>query len=133
MRIVNDATLAALGCSRGSGREFVVTLGTGFGTALVVDDVEQRIRDVGAEQFVDGGTYDELLGEPSRRSNEDTWNSLLLLAIRSFASEFSADTVHVGGGNARRVTPGLFSSEDFAVVLHDNAAPLRGAAKLFSR
>ena len=72
VRIVNDATLAALGCSRGSGREFVVTLGTGFGTALVVDDVEQRIRDVGAEQFADGDTYDELLGKPSRCRNEDT-------------------------------------------------------------
>jgi polyphosphate glucokinase len=131
VRVVNDATLAALGCSRGVGREFVVTLGTGFGIALVVDGVVERIRDVGAEVYVDDRTYDELLGEPSRRDNEQEWNAFLRSAVQSFVCEFRADTVHLGGGNARRVTPDLFMGESFTVVLHDNEAPLRGAAKLF--
>lgn len=133
VRVVNDATLAALGCSSGIGREFVVTLGTGFGVALVVDGAVERIRDVGAELFLDGGTYDEKLGEISRRDDEVKWNTMLRRAIESFASEFDATTVHVGGGNARRVTPGLFRENNFVVVMHGNEAPLRGAVKLFHR
>ena len=74
VRVVNDATLAALGCCEGVGRELVVTLGTGAGIALVVNGEPERIRDVGGEAFLDAQTYDQLLGEPSRLRDEVRWN-----------------------------------------------------------
>ncbi|MGH9019507.1 MAG: ROK family protein [Acidimicrobiales bacterium] len=130
VRVVNDATLAALGCSRGQGRELVVTLGTGFGIALVVDGSATRIRDVGAEDFGGLGTYDEVFGEPSRARDGELWRERLIVALGRFAAEFSASTVHVGGGNARVVEPSWFDARTFGVVRHDNRASLRGAARL---
>jgi polyphosphate glucokinase len=131
VRVVNDATLAALGCCEGKGRELVFTLGTGFGIALVEDDVNVGIRDVGDEVFLDGGTYDEVLGDHARSQNEELWNERVVAAVTNFVEEFSADVVHLGGGNARLVDVARFEGQPWRVVVNDNVATLRGAAKLF--
>ncbi len=133
VRVVNDATLAALGCVSGVGRELVFTLGTGFGIALVVDGQPVRIRDVGAEAFTGGRSYDQALGEHARAHDEEGWLALLRVALVGFVAEFAATTVHLGGGNARRVDLGLLDDVADVVVLNDNDAPLRGAARLFAR
>ncbi len=131
VRVVNDATLAALGCCQGMGRELVFTLGTGFGIALVIDGTVVRIRDVGAELFTEGQTYDRLLGDHARSQGEGRWNDLLVKAVSGFVEEFSATTVHLGGGNSRRVNLSLFTGLGVPVVINDNDATLRGAVKLF--
>jgi len=131
VRVVNDATLAALGCCQGRGRELVFTLGTGFGIALVVDGTNVRIRDVGDEGFLEGETYDVLLGDHARSDDEGLWNDRLAVAVANFVEEFSADIVHLGGGNSGRVDLARYRGQRWRVVVNDNVAPLRGAAKLF--
>ncbi len=131
VRVVNDATLAALGCCEGQGRELVFTLGTGFGIALVEDDVNVRIRDVGNEKFLSDGTYDQVLGDHARSKDEALWNERLVVAVTNFVEEFSADVVHLGGGNSRHVDIARFKDRPWRVVVNDNVATLRGAAKLF--
>ena len=131
VRVVNDATLAALGSYEGRGTEVVFTLGTGFGLALVVNGALQRVRDVGAEIFLGGRTYDQLLGERSRGEDEAAWRSYLERAIVNFSREFDATTVHLAGGNARRISPDGLTTVTSRVVINGNEAPLRGAAKLF--
>lgn len=133
VRVVNDATLAALGCSEGMGNELVFTLGTGFGIALVVNGSVVKIRDVGAELFFEGQSYDRLLGDFARSHDEVRWNGLLLRAVDNFVEEFSVDTVHLGGGNSRRVNLTLFSESAYRIIVNDNDATLRGAVKLFDR
>lgn len=132
VRVVNDATLAALGCVGAGGVEVVMTLGTGCGLALARDGALQPVRDVGAEVFRDGRTYDQTLGERGRSADESAWCAALVAAADGFAAEFTATTVHFAGGNARRVTPELFEGRPYAVVINGNDAPLRGAAKLFA-
>lgn len=131
VRVVNDATLAALGCSEGVVRELVFTLGTGLGIALVVDGAPVRIRDVGSEILVDGRTYDQLLGEPARAADPPRWSGVLYDAVCGFVAEFAATTVHLGGGNARCVDVTRFGDLGARVVVNDNDASLRGAARLF--
>jgi polyphosphate glucokinase len=131
VRVVNDATLAALGCREGVGRELVLTLGTGLGIALVVDAVPVRIRDIGSEIFVDARTYDQVLGESARAADTERWTELLRTAVRGFVTEYAATTVHFGGGNARWVDDGWFVDLGVRVLLHDNDVSLRGAARLF--
>ncbi len=131
VRVVNDATLAALGCRRGEGREVVLTLGTGLGLALVVDGALTPVRDVGAEVRPDGRTYDEALGEQARALSEDRWRDDLVATVRTFATEFEATEVHLAGGNARRVSPTWFEGQDARVTIHGNDAAVRGAARLF--
>jgi polyphosphate glucokinase len=131
VRVVNDATLAALGSIDGHGVELVLTLGTGLGIALAIDGGLRKIRDVGAEVFVRGKTYDQTIGEHSRAQDEEHWGELLVMAVDGFVREFGATTVHLAGGNARRVTPALFDHAAYRVVIDGNQASIRGAAKLF--
>jgi polyphosphate glucokinase len=131
VRIVNDATLAAYGCVAGKGVEVVLTLGTGLGLALCVEGTMRKVRDVGAEVFRDGKTFDQLLGERSRASDEDSWLSLVHDTIEKFGQEFTATTVHLAGGNARRIGSGQFPDLAYRIVINGNQAPLHGAAKLF--
>ncbi|HSN01892.1 MAG TPA: ROK family protein [Acidimicrobiales bacterium] len=132
VRVVNDATLAAYGCAEGHLVELVFTLGTGFGIALVVDGRPVKIRDVGAELFADGDTYDEALGEPSRARDEERWRVRLHRAVVGFIAEFDADVIHLAGGNARHVEPADFADLGVRVVVNDNLATMRGALRLFS-
>jgi len=131
VRIVNDATLAALGSIDGHGVELVITLGTGCGIALSIDGTLRKIRDVGAEIFVRGKTYDQTIGEHSRSMDEAHWGELLVMAVDGFVREFGASVVHLAGGNARRVAPTLFADAPYRVVINGNQASIRGAAKLF--
>jgi polyphosphate glucokinase len=132
VRVVNDATLAALGCAEGRGHELVFTLGTGFGIALVIDGSLKPIRDVGAEIFLEGESYDRVLGDYARSLDEERWHAQLVQAVDGFVDEFTATTVHLGGGNSRRVNLAAFASRSYRIVVNDNDATLSGAAKLFA-
>jgi polyphosphate glucokinase len=132
VRVVNDATMAALGCIEGIGTELVFTLGTGLGLALSIDGELQKVRDVGAEIFRDGKTYDQTVGERARSLDDENWNSTLVDVVNGFAKEFHATTVHLAGGNARRVSPTEFDNLPLRVVINGNEAPMRGAARLFA-
>ncbi len=131
VRVVNDARLAALGSIEGEGVELVLTLGTGLGLSLGVDGVIQKVRDVGAEIFEGGLTYDQTLGEIARSHDEETWSEVLVRVVDGFVNEFGAHRVYLAGGNARRVSPYLFEHAPYHVSISGNEAPLRGAAKLF--
>ncbi|HEY1825829.1 MAG TPA: ROK family protein [Acidimicrobiales bacterium] len=133
VRVVNDATMAALGCVEGTGTEVVLALGTGLGLALAVDGKLTPVRDVGAEIFRDGKTYDESIGERARSLDEEAWNPTLVQIVEQFAAEFHANVVHLAGGNARRVDPAEFDHFSFRVVINGNEAPMKGAARLFSQ
>jgi polyphosphate glucokinase len=131
VRVVNDATLAALGCTVGEGRELVLTLGTGFGIALVVEGRSVAIRDVGAELCDEDETYDEALGDYACARDVERWNERLVRATARFVEEFAATLVHLGGGNSRRINVAAMSEVGAPVVVTDNDTTLSGAAKLF--
>ena len=132
VRVVNDATLAALGCCRGRGVEVVVTLGTGCGLAVRVDGERQRARDLGRVELDQGRTYDQALGERARAQDFDRWRSDVLSVVATLAHEFRAAKVYLAGGNARRVSSDMFGQYPFTVEIAGNEASLRGAARLFA-
>ncbi|MDH2903537.1 MAG: ROK family protein [Actinomycetota bacterium] len=131
VRVVNDATLAALGCCRGDGVELVMTLGTGCGLALRVQGDRRRVRDLGRTEFDAGRTFDQALGEKARAHDTDRWRGDLVTVVNRLAEEFHASRVYLAGGNARRVSSELFNKRSFEVEIVGNEASLRGAAHLF--
>ena len=62
-RVVNDADMQGLGIVSGKGLEMVITLGTGFGTALLVDGQLMPHLELGHHPFAKGKTYDDYVGE----------------------------------------------------------------------
>ena len=131
VRVVNDASMAALGCIEGTGTELVLALGTGVGLALVKEGKLIPVRDLGAEVLSNELSFDELLGEQGRARNESDWLAKVKTSVAELSNEFSADVIHLVGGNSRRISPNAFKHLNSRIVITGNNAPFRGAPKLF--
>lgn len=127
--VVNDARAAALGCDVAQGRHLVLTLGTGLGVAMVIDGVVQEIDDVGGTPF-GSSTFDEHVGERARAADERRWLTDVVLVVQQLRETFATTTIHLAGGNARRISGQEFAWLGLPVVVeHENPA-LRGLNRL---
>lgn len=128
VRVVNDADLLGLGIARGEGLELVVTLGTGFGTALLMDGKLLPHFEIAHHPVRDNQDYDAFLGEAVRKAlSPKAWNERVLYAIDVLQRVVSYDTLYLGGGNARLVDVPLPDN----VHLSNNKAGLKGGARLW--
>lgn len=104
VRIVNDADMQGLGAIAGQGVELVITLGTGFGSALFVDGKLVPNLELGHHAFRKGETYEEQLGRRALvEVGSKKWNSRLEKAIASMHHLFNYNYLYIGGGEAKKV------------------------------
>jgi polyphosphate glucokinase len=104
VRVINDADMQGLGAISGKGVELVITLGTGFGSALFVDGKLVPNLEMGHHEFRKGETYEEQLGRATlEKVGEKKWNRRLAKAIASLEHLFNYDYLYIGGGEAVRV------------------------------
>jgi polyphosphate glucokinase len=102
VRIVNDAVLQALGSYR-KGRMLFLGLGTGLGSALIIDGVVEPT-ELGHLPYKNGRTYEEYVGEAGRkRCGGKKWRKAVTDVIERLGRALEVDEVVVGGGNARRL------------------------------
>lgn len=102
IRLVNDAALQALGSYDG-GRMLFVGLGTGVGSALVVDRVVIPL-ELGCLPFDSGTTLADRLGKDGlKRDGAQAWRAALDKSLRFLGESFAVDYVVLGGGNAEMV------------------------------
>jgi len=128
VRVANDADVQGLAVIQGRGVEMVITLGTGFGTALYQDGRLCPHLEISQQPFQKGETYDERLGNAARKQvGNRKWKKRVFAAIENLRVLTHFDRLYVGGGNSRRLDGGL--PDDVIVV--DNAAGLIGGAKLW--
>lgn len=103
-RVCNDADMQGLGAIAGRGVELVITLGTGFGSALFLDGRLVPNLEMGHHEFRKGETYEEQLGRAALdREGRKKWNQRLEKAIASLQHLFNYDCLYIGGGNTDRI------------------------------
>ena len=101
VRIINDAALQALGSYRGKGRMLFLGLGTGLGSALVWPDHVLPL-ELGDLPYVNDGIIEDQLGEEGLQElGRKTWEREAVRAIKLLKQAFIADSVVLGGGNAK--------------------------------
>ena len=101
-KVVNDAAMQALGIYT-SGRMLFLGLGTGLGSALILDDVVVPL-ELGELHYSNGKTLGELVGKAGlKKVGQKKWETVVRSAIRNLRAAFVADSVVVGGGNASRL------------------------------
>ncbi len=104
VRVVNDADMQGLGAITGKGVELVVTLGTGFGSALFVNGKLLPNLEMGHHRFRKGESYEEQLGRVAlEKVGHSKWNKRLGKAIASLYHLFNYDYLYIGGGEAKKV------------------------------
>jgi len=128
VRVANDADIQGMGAISGKGVEMVITLGTGFGTALFVDGHLVPNLEFGHQRFRKGETYEEQLGRAAlKKVGEKTWNHRLEKAIEALLHGFNFDRLYLGGGEVKHIRIDL--PENVTVV--PNVLGLIGGIKLW--
>ncbi|MFB2937769.1 ROK family protein [Aerosakkonemataceae cyanobacterium BLCC-F154] len=105
VRVANDADIQGLGAISGQGVELVITLGTGFGSALFLDGKLVPNLELGHHCFRKNQTYEQQLGRATlNKIGKKKWNSRLEKAIASLENAFNYDYLYIGGGNTDKIT-----------------------------
>jgi polyphosphate glucokinase len=128
VRVANDADIQGLGVVSGHGVELVITLGTGFGSALFVGGRLVPNLEMGHHPFRKGETYEEQLGRAALDSvGKKRWNQRLLRAIDTLNHLFNYDMLYIGGGNTKKIEGKLPAN----VQIVPNIAGLLGGIALW--
>jgi polyphosphate glucokinase len=130
VRVVNDADLQGCAVVKGHGLELVVTLGTGFGTAVFLHGHLAPHLEISQHPLRKDRTYNQELGDAARRRlGAKRWSKRVSAALRTLDALMFYDALFVGGGNARHLTVDLGPK----ATLIDNQAGIVGGIKLWER
>jgi polyphosphate glucokinase len=106
VKVANDADVQGCAVARGEGFEFVITLGTGVGTALFSQSVLLTHLELGHAQFRKGETFEDQLGNTARKEvGNERWKARLLKALDAYDKFLFYDHVYLGGGNSKHLVP----------------------------
>jgi polyphosphate glucokinase len=129
-RVINDADMQGLDAATGQGLEVVITLGTGFGTAVMHDGQLAPHLELSQLPFRHGETYDEQLGDTTRKQiGLRKWNKRVRKAIAALDALFMFDHLYIGGGNSTRLKGDLGPK----VTTIDPNAGLLGGIRLWDQ
>ena len=127
VKIINDAAMQALGSYQG-GRMLFLGLGTGLGSALIVDRVLEPM-ELAHLPYKKGRTFEDYVGLAGlERRGRKKWRRQVAEVVRELRHAVQADEVVLGGGNARllnRLPPHTRRGDN------DNA--FRGGYRLWTR
>lgn len=127
-RVLNDADLHGLGVVSGKGFEMMITLGTGFGTALLVDGKLLPHFEIAHHPVAKGKTYDEYVGKAAfEKCGIKKWNNRMQKIISILQRVYNYDTLYIGGGNAKHITGVLPTN----IKIVSNKDGIKGGAKLW--
>lgn len=126
VRIVNDAAMQALGSYQG-GRMLFLGLGTGLGSALIVDNVLEPM-ELAHLPYKKGRVFEEYVGLAGlKRLGKKKWRHHVGEVVRQLRNAVQADYVVLGGGNAR-----LLKKLPPRTCVGDNAKAFQGGYRLWS-
>jgi len=130
VRVLNDADMQGLATISGHGIEMVVTLGTGFGSALFVDGELAPHLEIAHIPFRQGEDYDQQVGDQARKKvGKKRWNRRVQRAIKALRILTNFDRLYIGGGNADKLAFEL--EPDVQVISNENG--VRGGAWLWRK
>jgi polyphosphate glucokinase len=102
VRIINDAAMQALGSYQG-GRMLFLGLGTGLGSAMIVDGVVEPM-ELAHLPYKHGKTYEDYLGMRGlEHLGKKKWRRSVACVVAELRAAMNADYVVLGGGNAKKV------------------------------
>jgi polyphosphate glucokinase len=102
VKMINDAAMQALGSYEG-GRMLFLGLGTGLGSALIVERVIAPL-ELAHLPYKKGGTFEDYVGARGlKRLGKKKWQKAVDDVVARLKAALVADYVVLGGGNARKL------------------------------
>lgn len=127
---INDADLQGISVVSGNGVELMITLGTGFGTALLRDGILMPHLEMAHHPVSGKKTYDEYVGQEELSIiGEKKWNRRIKKIIEILKVVFNYDRLYISGGNADLIKFKL----DKNITIASNKDGIKGGAKLWEQ
>lgn len=127
VKVINDAAMQALGSYEG-GRMLFFGLGTGLGSALIIDGALEPM-ELAHLPYKKGRTYEDYVGLAGlKRLGKKRWRRHVDAVVKQLKTALQAEYVVVGGGNAR-----LLKALPRGTRLGDNANAFRGGYRLWRK
>jgi polyphosphate glucokinase len=127
-KVVNDADLQGLGVVSGKGLEMVITLGTGFGTAFLLNGNLLPHLELAHHPIAKNKTYDEYIGEKAyKKAGKSAWNNRMKKILTGLKIVFNYDRLYISGGNAEKLNFAL----DKNIKIVSNKDGIKGGARLW--
>jgi predicted NBD/HSP70 family sugar kinase len=102
VKVLNDAAMQALGSYQG-GRMLFLGLGTGLGSAFIVDGRLEAL-ELAHQPYRGNRTYEDYVGlRALQRLGKKRWTEHVEWVVKHFSSVLDADYVVLGGGNVRQL------------------------------
>lgn len=100
VKLINDAAMQALGSYEG-GRMLFLGLGTGLGSAMIVDGILEPM-ELAHLAYKKGKTYEDYVGERAlERQGKKKWRRRVMEVVEALSAALEVEYVVLGGGNAR--------------------------------
>ena len=129
VRLVNDADLQGLGVAKGKGFEIVITVGTGFGTAFLMDGKLLPHMELAHHPLNGNKDYDDYIGEATLlRIGKKEWKKRMQRVLGILVTVFNYDHLYISGGNADLLTFRL--AKNISIV--SNKDGIKGGARLWN-
>lgn len=127
VKVINDAAMQALGSYEG-GRMLFLGLGTGLGSAMIVDGCLEPM-ELAHLPYKNGRTYEDYVGlRGLKRLGKKKWRRHVMDVVERLKTALEADYVVLGGGNAK-----LLKKLPSGVRLGDNENAFRGGFRLWKK
>jgi len=102
VKVINDAAMQALGSYQG-GRMLFLGLGTGLGSAMIVDGTLEPM-ELAHLLYKNGKTYEDYLGlRGLERMGKKKWRRYVAKVTEKLKDALGADYVVLGGGNSKKL------------------------------
>lgn len=126
-KVVNDAMMQAIGSYQG-GRMLFLGLGTGLGSAMIVDGVTEPM-ELGHLPYRNGKTFEHYVGAAGlRKHGRKRWRKTVDDVIARLFAALEPDYIVLGGGNAV-----LVDNPPKKVRFGDNANAFEGGFRMWKR
>jgi len=127
---INDADLQGLSVVKGKGVEMMITLGTGFGSAVLNNGILIPHLEIAHHPISKNKDYDQYIGEKELlRIGEKKWNKRMKKVIEILKVVYNYDYLYISGGCAQKIKFEL----DKNISIVGNKDGIKGGAKLWEQ
>jgi polyphosphate glucokinase len=128
--VINDADLQGLSIAEAKGVEMLITLGTGFGSAIMSEGILTPHLEMSQHPVTKNKNYNDYLGQAALdKIGKKKWNKRLKRVINILSVVFNYDHLYISGGNAKLID---FELDD-NITIANNREGIKGGMVLWKQ